>query len=341
MISLYAGLTSQSIDVFIPDSASTAGAGKTGLAYNSASLVAYYRKGAAGSPVAITLATLANAQAAYSSGGFVEVDATNMPGQYRLDIPNAAIDTAGLVHLMLKGASGMAPVTVRIDCRPLPVDVKQWGGSNIATPTVAGVPEVDITHVGGSAATGTSTVDANVVSIETDAITAASIAADAISEIQSGLATAAALTVIDDLLDTEVAAIKAKTDNLPADPADASDIAASFAALNTKVDTIDDFLDTEVAAIKAKTDNLPTDPADQSAVEAAISAAWTTAMTESYSVDESPPTPAQALLMILQMMTEMSISGTTMTIKRLDGSTTAFTLTLNSATLPTGITRAT
>lgn len=91
-----------------------------------------------------------------------------------------------------------------------------------------------------------------------------------------GLATAnldTQLSTIDDFLDTEIAAIKAKTDNLPTDPADASDIAASFATVNTKLDTIDDFLDTEIAAIKAKTDNLPTDPADQSAVEAAITAA--------------------------------------------------------------------
>lgn len=67
----------------------------------------------------------------------------------------------------------------------------------------------------------------------------------------------AMITTVDDFLDTEVAAIKAKTDNLPSDPADASDIASSFSSLNTKVDTIDDFLDTEIAAIKAKTDNLP------------------------------------------------------------------------------------
>jgi hypothetical protein len=76
------------------------------------------------------------------------------------------------------------------------------------------------------------------------------------------------LSTIDDFLDTEIAAIKAKTDNLPSDPADASDIASAFSTVNGKLDTIDDFLDTEVAAIlaavdtevaaiKAKTDNLP------------------------------------------------------------------------------------
>lgn len=72
------------------------------------------------------------------------------------------------------------------------------------------------------------------------------------------------------LASTEIADIKAKTDNLPADPADASDIASLFTTVNGKLDLIDDFLDTEVAAIKAKTDNLPTDPADESSIQGTL-----------------------------------------------------------------------
>lgn len=53
----------------------------------------------------------------------------------------------------------------------------------------------------------------------TGAIDANALGSDAVSEIQSGLATASALAIVDDFLDTEVAAIKAKTDNLPASPA--------------------------------------------------------------------------------------------------------------------------
>ena len=71
-------------------------------------------------------------------------------------------------------------------------------------------------------------------------------------------------TLIDTLtayVDTEVAAIKAKTDNLPNDPADASDIAASFSTVNTTLATIASYIDTEVTAIKSKTDNLPANPA--------------------------------------------------------------------------------
>lgn len=59
-----------------------------------------------------------------------------------------------------------------------------------------------------------------------------------------------------ELMGAKIAAIKAKTDNLPADPADASDIASAFSTVNTKLDAIDDFVDTEVSAIKAKTDSL-------------------------------------------------------------------------------------
>jgi hypothetical protein len=141
---------------------------------------------------------------------------------------------------------------------------------------------------------GTDYMDSQVKAIDTDAITAASLNADAVTEIQANMATASALATaqsgittiagyidtevaaikaktdtipsspateatlatIAAYIDTEVAAIKAKTDNLPSDPADASDIAALFSTVNSKLDAIDDYVDTEIAAIKAKTDTL-------------------------------------------------------------------------------------
>ncbi len=57
--------------------------------------------------------------------------------------------------------------------------------------------------------------------------------------------------ILDTIRDA-VVAVKAKTDNLPADPADASDITASFATVNTKLDTIDNYVDTEIADIQAR-----------------------------------------------------------------------------------------
>jgi hypothetical protein len=102
--------------VFVQDSASTTGGGKTGIAYNAAGFSAYYVRppvaGVGGTAVSITLATQ-TVSGTYSSGGWVEVDATNLPGIYRFDIPNAVFAT-GVDHavVMLKGASGMAPVSL-------------------------------------------------------------------------------------------------------------------------------------------------------------------------------------------------------------------------------------
>jgi hypothetical protein len=124
---IYAGLTSQSIDVMIYDSSSTTGAGLSGLAYNSSGLKAYYRIGATGSVTAITLATQ-TAAGAWSSGGFVEVDATNMKGVYRLDLPNAVAATAAMVSVYLYGATNMMAVAQRVDCRAVPVDIKLVAG---------------------------------------------------------------------------------------------------------------------------------------------------------------------------------------------------------------------
>jgi hypothetical protein len=62
---------------------------------------------------------------------------------------------------------------------------------------------------------------------------------------------------------------------------------------------------------------------------------------ESYAADGAAPTVAQALMMLLQHHQQKSVSGTTVTIKKLDKSTTAATYTLDSATDPTSITRAT
>lgn len=67
----------------------------------------------------------------------------------------------------------------------------------------------------------------------------------------------------------------------------------------------------------------------------------TTAMTESYNADGAAPTPAQALFLLIAFLMERSISTTTLTAKKLDGSTSAATFTLNDATTPTAITRAT
>ena len=73
---------------------------------------------------------------------------------------------------------------------------------------------------------------------------------------------------------------------------------------------------------------------------ASRAAILTQEIVESYPADATAPTLAQAVMLTLQHLQQKSVSGTTVTIKKLDKSTTAATYTLDSATDPTSITRA-
>lgn len=70
-----------------------------------------------------------------------------------------------------------------------------------------------------------------------------------------------------------------------------------------------------------------------------IDALFTRQLTESYATDGSAPTVAQALFAIQQFLQEKATSGTALTVKKLDGSTTAMTFLLDSGSAPTSITR--
>lgn len=127
-LSLYGGDTDVKIPVFIQDSSSTTGAGLTGLAYDTASLVCYYvRPGSAAAQLALATQTVTGAHA---DGGFVEIDSTNMPGWYRLDLSDAVVATGiTSVGIILKGAANMAPCNIEIQLDAVPADVRQIEGS--------------------------------------------------------------------------------------------------------------------------------------------------------------------------------------------------------------------
>lgn len=132
------GTTSKSVFVNIW---ATAGGKLSGLVYNSAGLTAYYtRQGAA--EAAITLATQ-TVTGAYSSGGFVEIGATNSKGLYRLDIPDAAL-AAGADHVVicLRGASGMEQCDLLIELTD-PVAVR---GKFVTGTLTAQTSTTNLTH---------------------------------------------------------------------------------------------------------------------------------------------------------------------------------------------------
>lgn len=60
---------------------------------------------------------------------------------------------------------------------------------------------------------------------------------------------------------------------------------------------------------------------------------------DSVSADGSIPNLQQSLYMLTQFLFERTVAGTSMTVKKVDGSTTLMTFTLNDALNPTSITR--
>jgi len=121
--------------VFIADSASTTGAGLANLTHSSSGLVASYIAGDLSNDVQITLATAT--LGTFTSGGFVAVDNTNMPGWYEIGIPNAALDGGNEVAIHLRGAANMVPVNIYIELDAFdyqtatqPVNVTQFGGTS-------------------------------------------------------------------------------------------------------------------------------------------------------------------------------------------------------------------
>ena len=105
-ITIAPGSTSQSIELYL---------GATGLTASTSGLSARYNRTRTAS-VSIPLVARTIAQA-WTSGGFAEVDATNMPGVYRLDLPDAALAAgADDVTVVVRGASGTngAVMTIKL-----------------------------------------------------------------------------------------------------------------------------------------------------------------------------------------------------------------------------------
>jgi hypothetical protein len=107
-----AGSTSETI---LLEVRTNANAPVTGLAFNTAGLIARYTR-ISEVPVAITLANQ-TVTGAYVSGGFKEIDATNTPGLYRFDIPDAALAVGKdqvVISLHGYGSSSTAFYTIQL-----------------------------------------------------------------------------------------------------------------------------------------------------------------------------------------------------------------------------------
>ena len=101
-------------------------------------------------------------------------------------------------------------------------------------------------------------MDSSTGAMAANVVNASALAADAVTEIQSGLATAAALATAQTDLDN----IDAKTTNLPSDPADQSLIIAATNSLASLIGTPAVTVSADIAAVKAETAAILTDTAE-------------------------------------------------------------------------------
>jgi hypothetical protein len=138
--------------VDILDSTSTTGAGKTGLAYNTASLTCYYKRSNGTAAVAVTLVDITTL-GTYVSGGFKEIDSTHMPGAYEFHPPNAAFNSgAKYVTFYFVGAAGMVrrPIKYRILGGLDPDNATNLGIPALVADPMAAVPASYLsTQIGG------------------------------------------------------------------------------------------------------------------------------------------------------------------------------------------------
>lgn len=113
-LSVQAGSTGFSCNVFVQSSTATDGSGGTAIPFNASGLTAYYiRQRTTATPITLATSTVGNP---WVSGGWVEIDSTHAKGGYNFDIPNVVLGTGSpFATVVLEGAASMAPLWLEIE----------------------------------------------------------------------------------------------------------------------------------------------------------------------------------------------------------------------------------
>lgn len=269
----------------------TTGDGATGLTITNIDLQ-YVRSGAV--PAAkVDAAALAATDTAHTDNRAIEIDATDQPGLYRVDWPDAAF-AAGVREVILTvKCTGVFTEHLRVEIDPLGAiadasdiadavwDEAQAGhvasGSFGEVATEVAAILVDTAEIGAAGAGLTAVPwnaswDAEVQSEVTDALNVYDPPTKAeLDAAVAPLATAANLATVAGYLDTEIAAILADTSELQTDWANGGrlDLILDARASQTSVDDLptsaelatalagaDDAVLAQIALVKAKTDGL-------------------------------------------------------------------------------------
>jgi hypothetical protein len=169
------------------------------------------------------------------------------------------------------------------------------------------------------------------------------------------------LAAIDDLIDTEVAAIKTVVDDILVDTgttlqAELDGIQADTEDIQSRIPAalVSGRIDASVGAMAANTLTAAALAADavteiqaglstvtEAQVQSNVIDALDETLPDSVPADGTRPTVRQLLYMVGQFLWEKEVSGTTVTVNKVDGTTALMTFTLDSATDPTSISRTT
>jgi hypothetical protein len=165
------GSTGHSEYIYLIDSLSSTGLGKTGVAYNTSGLNTHYVRNA-GSATTISLVSQ-TATGSWISGGWAEVDQIRMPGLYRVDLPDAVFASGSdKAIVFIKGVSNTIPVTLEYQLTA--IDPTIFTESSIANSTWT---------------YSSRTITGGIADTITTLTTRSGFAITNVSEIQSGLST--------------------------------------------------------------------------------------------------------------------------------------------------------
>ena len=165
------GSTGRSEYIYLIDSLSSTGLGKTNVLFNTTGLNGHYVR-SAGSATTINFVSQTTT-GAWTSGGWAEVDSIRMPGIYRIDLPDEIFASGSdKAVVFIKGVANTIPVTLEYQLTLL--DPNSFSNSSIASTVWT---NIERTITGGIADT---------VTVLT---TRSGFAITNVSDIQSGLST--------------------------------------------------------------------------------------------------------------------------------------------------------
>lgn len=254
-------------------------------------------------------------------------------GFYKMALSQA--DTNGNNCSYFFTATNAIPVTINVITTVLDPTSTAFGLSIAKTTNITGFNDIAATAVvsggaittsGGAVSTVTTATNVTTVNgLAAGVITATSIAADAITD---------AKVAADVTIASVTGAVGSVTGNVGGNVVGSvGSVVGAVGSVTGAVGSVTGAVGSVTAAVTVGTNNDKTGYA--------LSATGSAALTEGYAALGAAATLPQLLYEVRALLAEKSISGTTLTAKKLDGSTTAATYTLDDATTPSAITRAT